>query len=70
MGQQCNTRILREKYGWTGLLLDPSFKDSSINLQKVEKLTHSNVLELLANYQIGENIDLIAIETDYAGKYF
>ena len=70
MGQQCNTRILKEQYGWTGLLMDPSFSDQSINLQKVEKLTHSNVLELLANYQIGDKIDLIAIETDYAGKYF
>ena len=68
MGQECNTRVLREHYGWTGLLFDPSFKDSTINLHKVEGLTHSNVLDLLANYQIGNKIDLIAIETDYAGE--
>jgi len=68
MGLQCNTRILREQYGWTGLLIDPSFKDSTINLQKEIILTHSNVLDLLAHYQIGDKIDLIAIETDYAGK--
>lgn len=34
-GQQCNTRLLREQYKWTGLLLDAGYEDVNINLQKV-----------------------------------
>lgn len=66
-GFEFSTRILREMFGWSGLLLDPTFSDDSINLKK-EEVTPNNVLDLLEKYKIGKEIDFIAVESDYAGK--
>ena len=69
LGLECNTRILRENLGWTGLLIDPSFEDNKINLKKAE-VSPNNVLELLEKFNIGSKLDFIAIETDYAGNLY
>ena len=43
-GNECNTRILREKYNWTGLLMDGSHENNTINLQK-EFITKENIFK-------------------------
>ena len=63
--KECNTRLLREKYNWTGLLMDGSFEKHSINLQK-EKIHHSNIVQLLEKYNVPLELDLFSEDTDYA----
>ena len=33
-GRQCTTRLLRERQGWTGLMMDGSHFNESINLHR------------------------------------
>ena len=67
-GSECNTRLLRETYGWTGLLID-GFQDMNdnpeINLHN-EKITHENVLSIFEKYKVVKDLDLLSIDTDYA----
>lgn len=67
-GNECNTRILREKYNWTGLLMDGSFENKNINLQK-EFINKENVLELFKKYNVPQNINLLCIDIDFNDFY-
>jgi hypothetical protein len=64
-GAECNTRNLRENFNWTGLYMDGSNENVTINLHK-ETITHSNILDLFAKYNVRDNIDLLSEDTDYA----
>ena len=64
-GQECNTRYLREKLGWTGLLIDGFRKNLAINLHK-EIILYSNVLQLFRKYNVSKNVDVFSEDTDYA----
>jgi len=64
-GNECNTRNLRENFNWTGLLMDGSHDNLTINLHK-ETITHLNILELFLKYNVTDNIDLLSEDTDYA----
>lgn len=64
-GKECNTRILRERYKWTGLMLDGAYSDPSINLRQ-EVLTAENVEAVLHKYDVplAGGFDLMSIDID------
>ncbi|GAB4820122.1 hypothetical protein N2152v2_007168 [Parachlorella kessleri] len=62
-GEQCNTRLLRES-GWTGLLMDGSHENASINLHK-ETITPANINSLFAKHRVPAAFDLLSIDVDY-----
>lgn len=59
-----NTKYLREKYKWSGLLLEGSGVDiPEINLHK-EFITAENICDLFAKYNVPSEFDLISIDID------
>jgi len=67
-GRECNTRILREKYGWKGLQMDGGFQNLSINLQQ-EYITKENILELFKKYSVPSVINLLSVDIDFNDFY-
>eukprot|EP00957_Ditylum_brightwellii_P069705 5293476-Ditylum_brightwellii.AAC.1 len=67
-GVEVNTRILRELYGWKGHLLDGSHEDHTIPLHK-EFFTPSNIVSLLQKYDVGTNLDVLSVDSDYDDLY-
>jgi hypothetical protein len=67
-GTECNTRILREKYNWNGLLMDGSNKNTNINLQK-EFLTKENIVSLFKKYNVPKHIHLLCVDIDFNDFY-
>lgn len=63
-GQECNTRLLRETQGWSGLLMDGSHDNASINLHQ-EWVTAENIMSLLSKYAVGREVDLLSIDVDF-----
>ena len=66
-GDQCNTRILREK-GWSGLLMDSSDENESINLRK-EFVTKENVISLFEKYEVPKKFELLSVDVDFSDFY-
>lgn len=67
-GKQCNTRYMREKYGWNGLLMDGGAEDLSINLRSAF-ITAENINDLFAKYDVPNEFDLLSIDLDYNDFY-
>jgi hypothetical protein len=68
-GEQCNTRVLRETEGWTGLLMDQKYPDNTdINLKK-EFVTKDNINDLFKKYEVPCSFDLLSIDIDYNDWY-
>lgn len=67
-GSECNTRILREKYNWTGLLMDGSNENNNINLKK-EFITRENILHLFKKYNVPKSFNLLSIDIDFNDFY-
>lgn len=67
-GSQCNTRYFREKFNWTGLLMDGSNENLKINLHK-ETILFSNILSLFSKYNVKNEIDILSEDTDYNDYY-
>ena len=67
-GSECNTRILREYYGWSGLLMDGSYSNDYINLKK-EFISKENIVSLFKKYNTPLNIDLLSIDIDFNDFY-
>jgi hypothetical protein len=65
---QCNTRVLREYYGWSGLLMDGSHNNSNINLHK-EFITKENIVDLFIKYSIPKEFNLLSIDIDLNDFY-
>jgi len=63
-GQECNTRLLRETQNWSGLLMDGSHDNASINLHQ-EWITAENIMSLLSKYDVGREVDLLSIDVDF-----
>jgi hypothetical protein len=61
-GEECNTRLLRER-GWTGLMLDCAFEDEAIQLRR-EMITAENVNGLFSKYAVPDEFDLLSIDID------
>lgn len=62
-GLQCNTRHLRERLGWQGLMMDGSNENLQINLHR-EIITPKNINDLLIKYQTPAWIDLLSIDLE------
>ena len=62
-GMECNTRILREKYGWKGLLMDGGIQNDDINL-KQEFVTRENIVSLLEKYNVPKHINYLCVDID------
>lgn len=59
-----NTKWLREKHHWKGLLMDGFYTENpSINLHK-EFVTAENICNLLKKYNVPKEFDLISIDID------
>ena len=67
-GKECNTRILLENYGWKGLLMDGTYWNHLINLQK-EFITKENIVELFKKYSVPKKINLLSVDIDYNDFY-
>ena len=64
-GMECNTRILREKCKWKGLLMDGGHENAEINLN-IEFITAANINELFEKHHVPENeFDLLIIDIDF-----
>jgi FkbM family methyltransferase len=66
--EECNTRILREKYNWNGLLMDGSYENNNINLKK-EFITRENIINLFVKYDVPNKFDLLSIDIDFNDFY-
>jgi hypothetical protein len=64
-GNEINTKYLKEKRNWTGLLMDGSNENLAIDLHK-EVILHSNILSLFKKYNVPVELDLFSEDTDYA----
>lgn len=62
-GMECNTRILREKYKWKGLLMDGSNQNEDINLNK-EFINRENVVSLFEKYNVPKHINYLCVDID------
>lgn len=66
--QECNTRYLREHFGWAGLLMDARYSDPSINLHQ-HYITAENINELFKEYKVPLEFDLLSIDIDFNDFY-
>jgi hypothetical protein len=62
-GMQCNTRYLRLHRGWTGLLMDGTHENTSMNLHKAF-ITAENIEGLFLQYGVPCSFDLLSIDID------
>lgn len=62
-GSECNTRLLRERLGFTGLSMDGGFEQADINLRR-EFVTEGNILELLSKYEVPLDLDVLSVDVD------
>lgn len=67
-GLECNTRYLREKKNWKGLLMDGGYANPAINLKK-EFITRENITSLFVKYKVPSEFDLLSIDIDYNDFY-
>ena len=67
-GAECNTRYLREKHAWRGLLMDGyrgHAPNPRLNLH-IEQITHDNIVRLLAKHEVPRELDVLSVDTDFA----
>lgn len=68
-GSECNTRILRERFGWSGLLMDGGNENTEIGLYK-EFITADNINTLFGKYSVPiPEFDLLVIDLDFNDFY-
>ena len=67
-GSECNTRILRDSPNWSGLLMDGSNENESINLKK-EFITKENIVSLFEKYSVPKHINILSVDIDYNDFY-
>lgn len=63
MGDQCNSRYLRVRYGFEGLLLDDNFQNVQVN-QRRHRVTPDNIAELFVRYDVPRQFDMLSLDTD------
>lgn len=61
-GSQCNTRLLGETKGWSGLLMDGH--ENNPDSIKKEFITAENINELFEKYKVPKSFDLLSIDID------
>lgn len=62
-GSERNTRLLEERHGWRGLLMDVCAEENHPRVRK-EKITADNVNDLFAKYDVPDEFDLLSIDID------
>lgn len=62
-GSECNTRLLAERHGWRGLLMDGGHENSDRSLRR-EFITAENINDLFARYAVPAEFDLLSIDID------
>lgn len=67
-GMECNTRILREKYNWSGLMMDGGYENIRINLRR-EFITKENIISLFQKYNLPKHIHLFCLDIDFNDFY-
>lgn len=65
-GDECNTRILREKYNWNGLQMDGGYENRFV---KKEFITKENIIELFKKYHVPDKINLLSVDIDFNDFY-
>eukprot|EP00434_Breviolum_minutum_P003431 symbB.v1.2.003019.t1/scaffold113.1/size324549/17 len=63
LGDQCNTRYLRARYNFYGLMIDDNYNNPEINLT-THRVTPDNVVELLQRYSTPLEFDVLSLDTD------
>ena len=67
-GNEVNTRVLRELYGWHGHLLDGRNENPDIPLHK-EFFTPSNIISLMQKYNVSKELDVLSVDCDIDDFY-
>ena len=67
-GWECNTRFIREYLGWNGLMMDGTFSNPLLHLQK-EFITAENINDLFEKHHVPEEFDLLSIDLDFNDFY-
>merc|ERR1712048_1280309 len=62
-GVQCNTRYLRVRYGFKGLMIDDTFRNEEMNQQR-HFVKPGNIVELFEKYNVPLDFDLVSFDTD------
>ncbi|CAE7235709.1 unnamed protein product [Symbiodinium microadriaticum] len=62
-GEQCNTRYLRVRYGFHGIMLDDNFRNKHVNLKR-RFITPSNVVQIFQENSVPQRFDLLSLDTD------
>jgi len=63
-GVECNTRVLREIFSWTGLMMDGGYSVPQWNLQQ-EMIYPTNIVHLFQKYKVPKKFDLLNVDTDF-----
>jgi hypothetical protein len=67
-GSECNTRYLKQTYGFNGLLMDGRYHNDEIGLYQ-EFITAENINQLFKKYNVPLEFDLLSIDIDYNDLY-
>jgi hypothetical protein len=62
-GAEINTRYIREKHGWTGLLMDGGVSNPSINLHQTMILEETIVAEF-EKHKVPKDLGLLSVDID------
>ena len=62
-GNQCNTRYIREKYQWNGILIDAQYENSFINLHKFF-VNKENIVDILEKLEVPKKSELLSLDID------
>ena len=62
-GFECNSRILRETMGFSGVMFDGGYSNPQIGLHQ-EYITMSNIIQLFEKYNVPKIFDMLTIDTD------
>ena len=63
LGDQCNTRYLRARHGFQGLMIDDNFQNQEINLT-THRVTPENVVSLFQEQMVPSTFDVLSLDTD------
>ena len=63
-GNECNSRVLMERFQWQGLMMDGHYSNPSINLH-TEFVTAENINALFEKYKVPSHVDFLSIDIDY-----
>lgn len=62
-GRERNTRLLEQRYGWTGLLMDCCAPVGHPRVRR-EMITAENIDDLFVKHEVPEDFDLLSIDID------